>query len=166
MKKINIVITATCIAMIAFASCKKTLDKQDLGSFTASQVYNDSTAAVLSVNYIYSQNQPNWFGNSGGTISGSLGSLTDEQGGDNAFVKGTVTAETVTDIGSTATSGNYFKIRSINMFIRDINAGTLNPGVKKRFTSQALFWRCYRYFELVKLYGGVPLVLTPPLPKL
>ena len=33
--------------------------------------------------------------------------------------------------------------------------------MKKRFIGQALFWRAYRYFELVKLYGGVPLVLVP-----
>jgi hypothetical protein len=161
MKKINIIISFACIATLSFSSCKKALEKQDLGSFTANQVYSDSTAAVLTVNYIYSQNQPNWFGNSGGSISSSLGPLTDEQSGDNVFVRGTATAESVTDLGSSATSGNYFKIRSINMFIRDIDAGTLDPGVKKRFTSQALFWRCYRYFELVKLYGGVPLVLTP-----
>ncbi|HEY8784586.1 MAG TPA: RagB/SusD family nutrient uptake outer membrane protein [Mucilaginibacter sp.] len=161
MKKIYVIITAAGIASLLSAGCKKVLLKQDLGNFTAPQVYNDSTVTTLSLNYIYSQNQPGWFGNSGGTLGGSYGSLTDEQYGDNAYVKGTVTNENVTDIGSSATSGNYFKIRTINMFIRDVNAGTLAADVKKRFAAQAYFWRAYRYFELVKLYGGVPLVLTP-----
>lgn len=161
MKKLNIAILAACAIPVILTSCKKTLEKQDLGRFTASQVYNDSTTAVLSLNYIYSQNQPSWFGNSGGTISGQLNGLTEEQYSDNVFVKGTATIESVTDLGSDVKSGNYVKIRTINMFLRDIDASTLPAAEKKRFKAQALFWRAYRYFELVKLYGGVPLVLTP-----
>jgi len=160
MKKIYILIIAACSASFMFTSCKKVLEKQDLGSFTADQVYNDSTTTKLSVDYIYSQNQPSWFGNVGG-LSASVNSLSDEQYGDNVFVKGTATIESVTDLGNTNTAGNYVKIRTINMFIRDVNAGTLEPAVKKRFIAQAYFWRAFRYFELVKLYGGVPLVLTP-----
>lgn len=160
MKKIYILITAACITSLMFISCKKVLEKQDLGNFTADQVFNDSTTAKLNVDYIYTNNQPGWFGNSGGYI-GSTGGLTDESYSDNPQVKGTVTFNDVGDIGSTATSGNYFKIRTINTFIRDITAGTLATPVKNRFIAQALFWRAYRYFELVKLYGGVPLVLTP-----
>ena len=160
MKKINIIIMVAGVASMMFASCKKVLDKQDLGSFTADQVYNDSITTVLSINYIYAQNQPLWFGNVGG-FSGSINSLTDEQYGTSAFTAGTNNVDAVTDIGSSNTAGNYVKIRSINMFIRDVTAGTMPDAVKKRFIAQALFWRALRYFELVKLYGGVPLVLVP-----
>lgn len=160
MTKINKIILAAGIASTMLASCKKVLDKQDLSSFTAPQVYNDSVTTVLSINYIYGQNQPTWFGNAGG-FSASINSLTDEQYGTSAFTAGTNNVDAVTDIGSSNTSGNYVKIRTINMFIRDVNAGTMAPAVKKRFIAQALFWRAFRYFELVKLYGGVPLVLTP-----
>lgn len=160
MKKLSILSLTACLIPLMFSSCKKVLDKQDLGSFTAEQVYNDSTTTKLSVDYIYSQNQPSWFGNVGG-LSGSVNSLAEEVYGDNVFVKGTVTSESVTDLGATNTSGNYFKIRTINMFIRDVNAGTMDPAVKKRFIAQAYFWRAFRYFELAKLYGGVPLVLVP-----
>jgi starch-binding outer membrane protein, SusD/RagB family len=160
MKKIYIIILAACTTSLMFSSCKKVLEKQDLGSFTADQVYNDSTTTKLSIDYIYSQNQPAWFGNVGG-LSASVNSLSEEQYGDNVFVKGTATIESVTDLGNTNTAGNYVKIRTINMFIRDVNAGTLDPAMKKRFNAQAYFWRAFRYFELVKLYGGVPVVLVP-----
>jgi len=149
------------IGVFVGSGCNKVLDKQDLGNFTPDQVFNDSTVAKLDIDYIYSQNQPGWFGNSGGTLGTSYSVISDEQAGDNAYVKGTVTSDLVTDIGTQATSGNYFKIRTINMFIQNMNAGTLDPSVKKHFNGQAYFWRAYRYFELVKLYGGVPLVLTP-----
>ncbi|QPH40236.1 RagB/SusD family nutrient uptake outer membrane protein [Pedobacter endophyticus] len=160
MKKIIILSSLALSTVMFFANCKKVLEKQDLGSFTEDQVYNDSTTATLSINYVYSQNQPGWFGNVGG-LSASVNALSDEQSGDNVFTRGTATIESVTDLGNVSTQGNYFKIRTINMFIRDINAGTLAPAVKNRFASQAIFWRAFRYFELVKLYGGVPLVLTP-----
>jgi hypothetical protein len=160
MKKLTILSLTACLMSVMFSSCKKVLEKQDLGSFTGDQVYNDSTTTKLSIDYIYSQNQPSWFGNVGG-LSSSVSSLSDEQYGDNVFVKGTATSESVTDLGATNTSGNYFKIRTINMFIRDVNAGTMEPATKKRFIAQAYFWRAFRYFELVKLYGGVPLVLAP-----
>jgi len=162
MKKIFILITATCVTSLMFSRCKKVLDKQDIGNFTASEVYNDSSTTKLSVDYLYSQNQPSWFGNSAGTISGQLSGLTEEQASSSVFVLGTLTTESVTDIGTANSSSNaYGKIRLLNQFIVDVNAGTMDPGMKKRFISQALFWRAYRYFELVKLYGGVPLILTP-----
>lgn len=160
MKKANFIIASTVGAFL-LGGCTKVLDKQDLGNFTVSEVFSDSAVAKLDLDYIYSQNQPGWFGNSGGTLGGSYGSITDEQYGDNAYVKGTVTIETVTDIGNQNTSGNYFKIRTINMFIQNMQNGPLAPDVKQRFIGQALFWRAYRYFELVKLYGGVPIVTTP-----
>jgi hypothetical protein len=160
MKKIYFLAITACVISLMITSCKKVLEKQDINTFTADQVYNDSTTTKLSIDYIYSQNQPSWFGNVGG-LSASVNSLSEEQYGDNVFVKGTATLESVTDLGATNTAGNYFKIRSINMFIRDVNAGTLDPAMKKRFNAQAYFWRAFRYFELVKLYGGVPLVTAP-----
>lgn len=160
MKKTIILSLTVCLISVMFSSCKKVLEKQDLGSFTADQVYNDSTTTKLSIDYIYSQNQPAWFGNVGG-LSGSVNSLSEEVYGDNVFVKGTSTSESVTDLGASNTAGNYFKIRTINMFIRDVNAGTMDPGTKKRYIAQAYFWRAFRYFELAKLYGGVPIVLIP-----
>jgi hypothetical protein len=161
MKKASSIIIIAAIGTLVSAGCKKVLDKQDISNFTPAQVFNDSTVAKLDMDYIYSQNQPGWFGNSGGTLGGSYSSICDEQTGDNAYVKGAVTSDLVTDIGTQATSGNYFKIRTINMFLQNMNAGTLDPSVKKHFNGQAYFWRAYRYFELVKLYGGVPLVTTP-----
>lgn len=163
MKKIFIIISAVLTASLLFSSCKKVLIKTDLQNSTAPQVYNDSLTTKFSMDYTYSQNQPGWFGNSGGYV-GSTGpyNMTEECYSDNAVVKGTVTIETVGDIGTSSTATNaYGKLRGINSFIRDVNAGTLDAPVKKRFIAQALFWRAYRYFELVKLYGGVPIVLTP-----
>jgi hypothetical protein len=162
MKKIFI-ITALSLAVLSLTNCKKVLEKQDVGNFTADQIFNDSTTVKLNVDYLYSQNQPGWFGSTGGSIhSAGTYNLTEESQGSNNFVLGTLTIESVTDIGTSASANPaYTKIRVINTFLRDINAGTLDIAVKRRFAAQAYFWRAFRYFELAKLYGGVPLILIP-----
>ncbi|MCX2452513.1 RagB/SusD family nutrient uptake outer membrane protein [Pedobacter sp. PLR] len=137
------------------------MDKQDLKTIPGELIFNDSTLAVLNVNYIYSQNLPNWGGESGGSVSGSAGQLSDEVSGESKFFEGTLTNNDVTDIGTALDpNNNYGKIRSINDFLRDIETGTIPAATKNRFKAQVLFFRAYRYFDLVRLYGGVPLVLT------
>lgn len=163
MKKIYIIMSAAWITSVALSSCKKVIQKDDPQYSNSSQVYNDSLTTKFSIDYVYAQNQPSWFGNSAGYV-GSTGSynLTDECYSDNPVMKGTVTIETVTDIGTSSSNTTaYGKLRTINSFIRDVSAGTLPAAQKQRFVAQALFWRAYRYFELVKMYGGVPIVLTP-----
>jgi hypothetical protein len=161
MKKIlNLSLMVVAIGVLA-TGCKKALLKEDLQYTTPSEVFNDSTLAIRNINYLYTANQPSWFGSTGGAI-GSGGGMCDEFYSDNAFVKGTLTIENVGDIGtSVSTSNNYGKIRTINATIAGLNASTLPQSTKNRYIAQALFWRAFRYFDLVRLYGGVPMVTTP-----
>ena len=146
-------------------SCDKVLDKMNLSAIEGSLIYNDSTLANLSLNYIYDQNLPVWFGQSTantGMANVNPTGLSDESYADNAYLQGTLQQSDVTDIGTTlASTNNYGKIRTINMFIRDVRAGTLPTGTKNRLVAQAQFFRAWRYFDLVRLYGGVPLVFSP-----
>ena len=159
--KLFIKLSIACLFIMIWGSCKKVLDKQDLKTIPGDLIFNDSTLAVLNVNYIYSQNLPNWGGESGGSVSGNAGILSDEVFGESKFFEGTLVANDVTDIGNSLDpNNNYGKIRSINDFLRDIDAGTIPAATKNRFKAQVLFFRAYRYFDLVRLYGGVPLVLT------
>jgi hypothetical protein len=160
MKIYKILIPALCLATV-FASCKKVLNNVDQGNAVAGQIFNDSTLAVLNLNYIYNSNMPDWGGVTGGAIS-SPNSLSEESYADTKFFRGTLTVDDVGDIATSVNiTNNYGKIRFINTFIRDVNAGTLPIGTKRRLVAQALFLRAFRYFDLVRLYGGVPLVLTP-----
>jgi len=158
--KKNLIIAA--FTMIAFSACKKVLDKGDLGSIPTDLVYNDSTLVSLNIGYIYEQNLPAWGGNTGGSVPFSGGTLTDESYGESKFMEGTLTVDDVTDFGTALNAGNnYGKIRVINMMMADVDAGTLPLATKNRLKSQVYFFRAWRYFDLVRLYGGVPLVLTP-----
>ncbi|WP_255486800.1 RagB/SusD family nutrient uptake outer membrane protein [Mucilaginibacter sp. SP1R1] len=159
--KVQKILIIAFASTVLFTSCKKVLLKDDPQNLVASQIYNDTTLVKPAIDYIYTQNLPGWFGNTGGAI-GSGSSLTEEAYGDNVFVKGSVTIESVEDIGTAASkTGNYGKIRTINTFVKDLSAGSLSQSVKNRYLAQALFFRAFRYFDLVRLYGGVPIILTP-----
>lgn len=166
MKTININkyhIAAGLAALFTLAACNKVLDKYDLKTIPGSLIYNDSVLVKMNVDYLYENNLPAWAGNSNlsGSISASANSLSDDTYGESKYFEGTLTASDVGDIGTAlAANNNYGRIRIINMFIRDVNAGTLPEATKNRFKAQAFFFRAYRYFDLVRLYGGVPLVLT------
>jgi starch-binding outer membrane protein, SusD/RagB family len=54
----------------------------------------------------------------------------------------------------------YTRIRQINIFLEEIDKYGLPDATKKELKGQMLFWRAYQYFDLVRLYGGVPLVLS------
>ena len=60
---------------------------------------------------------------------------------------------------------NFTKIRSINMFIQQVdNAlenGYINQSTRDAMRGEALFVRAYCYFAMVRSYGGVPIVKEP-----
>lgn len=167
MKKLYyIALAGLFLTTLLNTSCKKVLaDKVPETTYTAQLIFSDSVVAVQYLNSIYLANQPGWASN-GGSLSAlstaGLSNLCEETAASNAFTLGTVTNASVADIGtSNSNSNNYAKIRNINDFISNLPSSPIDPGTKARFKGQALFWRAYRYFDLVRLYGGVPLVLTP-----
>lgn len=76
----------------------------------------------------------------------------------------TVTATSGNNNDTTATSSYWSGIRYANEFVNNIGVvpvkGSLPNGVGTRWVwkSEARFLRAYFYFELVKRYGGVPLL--------
>jgi hypothetical protein len=135
--------------------CKDVLEKTDLSAFNEEQVFNDSLLAKAYVDYVYDQNLPVW-------PTGDFLKCTDEIAGETRFFEGTVQLNTVTEFGTAVNATNsYGKIRSINQFLLKLPEGSLGDSYKKELMAQTTFFRAHRYYELVRLYGGVPMVLQP-----
>ncbi|WP_312789914.1 RagB/SusD family nutrient uptake outer membrane protein [Sphingobacterium sp.] len=66
--------------------------------------------------------------------------------------------------GTNVGDNRYFDIARCNNAIAYIPTGTLSTEVKKKFLGQFYALRAMVYFELTRLYGGVPLVLDPQNP--
>ena len=60
---------------------------------------------------------------------------------------------------------NYAVIRKANSFMEKIDAVPAEEAVKKRMKAEARFLRAFCYAELIKCFGGVPLMLTAGTPE-
>jgi len=172
MKPFHYIALATIGSAFGLSSCEKVLDKENLGQSTTELVFQDSTLANLNLSFIYNQNLPEWgdpiisatLNTANNTASNyNVAGLTDEAYSSNRLLAGTLL---VSDVGGEFGTGlsatnNYGKIRTINMFLSNVKTGPLPTGTKGRLRGQAQFFRAWRYFELVRQYGGVPLVMSP-----
>lgn len=158
-KRIYIYISAGFLLFTT--ACSKVLDKRDLSSLQAGLVFGDSLLARSYLDNLYDQNLPSW----GGTWNGTASNLSDESYGESKYFEGTLQVSDVGDFGTKVDpNSNYGKIRAINVFFEEIDKGTLSESWKATLKAQAHFLRAWRYFELIKLYGGVPLILRQQYP--
>lgn len=146
MKKIELIVILffTCTLF----SCN-VLDKEDLGSISGDNVWKDPVLATAYVNSLYTF-IPGW--------DNSLADASDEATGGGSWVDGTVTPD------AAIWYWPYDNIRYCNTFIQNIqdrSITTIDETLTKRLCLEARFVRAYLYFELVKRYGGVPLIKVP-----
>ncbi|MGB3005353.1 MAG: RagB/SusD family nutrient uptake outer membrane protein [Chitinophagaceae bacterium] len=164
-------IISTVALLFILGSCSKVLDKTDLSKMEPDLVFNDSILVQLNMDNIYDNNLPLWGGqNTSSVLSGVQSQLSDEgQSSGNKFIEGTMSYGTdePKDFGTslntnnTQPSNNWGKIRQLNTFITSIENSPLPDYTKRKFSAQAKFFRAFRYWDMVRIYGGVPLVLTP-----
>lgn len=53
---------------------------------------------------------------------------------------------------------NYSRIRQANTFLEGVESATFDPALRDRLKGEALFLRAYFYHNLLRIFGGVPLV--------
>jgi hypothetical protein len=147
-------IAAAVSATLFGAGCQKVLDKKNLTGVNPDEVWNNANLANSYLNNIYGALMP---GNPSGSANG-----TDEgvayQKQTNAWFSGTATFD------SYNVYGNYTQVRNINILLDKIDQATFDEASIKQIKGQALFWRAWAYYGMVKSYGGVPLILTAQQP--
>lgn len=138
--------------LFLISGCEQVLDKKELNSIDGRDIWNDSELANLYLNNVYNLALPTFSGNSNTNLSDeSIGSGTD------FMMYGLLTKESTYGIYS---SNKWYIIRQLNTFFEGLNEGTMADEDKNLLLGQAHFLRAWTYWELVKYYGGVPLVLS------
>lgn len=153
--KSKYILTAILFAGFGLTGCNDVLDKKNLNAVTSEQTWNDETLATAFLDKCYKDNLPDWDAD----VVQVNGFSDETRGGEDFFYKGQLTSEG-TEKGPTKEYWPYEGIYKLNVLLDNINTGSLSEEVRKKIEAQALFLRAYRYFELVKRYGGVPLVLS------
>ena len=162
MKKISLFITF--IIILGISSCSKILNRVDFNGVPSTTVWNDSSTALLYLNNLYNLVIPVWpCDEAAGTLPTPIHNISDECNGtannSSNILWGNLTVDQVTDF-YTGTTSAYAKIRQINLLLSSIDSGSISANAKTQIKAQAYFLRAYTYFDLVKIYGGVPYVTT------
>ncbi|MBR1573836.1 MAG: RagB/SusD family nutrient uptake outer membrane protein [Bacteroidales bacterium] len=156
--RIYIVVAA---AMLIFASCDKFLSENLKGGYSSENYYTTESKAEMAVNAIYNSLYGNilW-------MFGDVASDDSVKGGDdgdqpqiNEIDSFTATA----DNGSVGTfwQDSYETIARANNAIAGISGMQLDKEVADRLMGEAKFLRAYSYFNLVNVFGKLPLKTKP-----
>ncbi|MGN6542175.1 MAG: RagB/SusD family nutrient uptake outer membrane protein [Ginsengibacter sp.] len=163
MKKILSIFTVLII-VAGMWGCKKDssfLDVQPNTFLTNEQVFSDPNLVLSVLADLYNRQVDFSSLNAGwGSFADFSESFPSENSG---FGRGIV-QNTGWGYGSWGLNwfASYNYIRDLNLFLqRDSAATGLSDQQKKRFSAEARFLRANFYFEMVKRYGGVPLITTP-----
>ena len=166
MKK-NIVQTLLMLLFFfSIAGCKKFITKDIVGQYPESQFYTTQAQALLAINAAY---QPLGFTTANNNrlwVFGDVASNDAAKGGnpgDQADI------EFIDQFTINSTNGNlasiwallYDGIARCNIVLSKVPAITMDKNMQTRILGEAKFLRAWYYFELINIFGDVPLVLQP-----
>lgn len=159
------IIYTLLIALPAFTSCSDFLNQDPQGQLTEDTFFGDAEGALMGINGIYSHLRKY-------DMIGMPWFVMNELPGDNS------------NTGSELSDGSTARLNSVNNFTYDAGVDELNnwwvgnynaiascnvalgsldvlkdEAVRVRCMAQARFFRGFYYFNLVKAFGGVPLML-------
>src|SRR4051812_20676250 len=118
--------------------CNKVLDKKNLSAVSdKDNIWNDLDLSTAYLNKIYADNLPSW--------STEWSTYSEEADGGGTYLYGNLTENSVD-------YWPYHEIRNINILLSNIDNGTLPEADKKSIKGQAIFFRAWRYFEMMKRY--------------
>ena len=174
-KYIKIVGLTTVLAALSLASCNDDFleEKKDFNGVNE-DVFKVPSLATGYVDYVYGLFLPGnnaavntWDLAAGG--NDDFSQTTEELTGEVNWNKIWATispnnANCLPYIGSRVSSSiannTWTRLRQINIFLEQIDKNGMADADKNPLKGQMYFWRAYQYYEMVKLYGGVPIVLT------
>lgn len=164
MKNVKLFIGAIALSLVFISSCKKNfLNTQPLDKISSEATWADGPLAEAFIFGIYS------FLGYGGFEEQALAALTDEAmfthagRNINTFMEGSETPSNLGWMSGTYAWDNmYFAIREANVAIDRLPTSTFdNDELRDRLLGEAYFLRGYYYHQLLRYFGGVPLIKRP-----
>lgn len=164
MNKYTIPIIA-CSLIISATSCKKFLDLKPLDSYTENTFYVDEKGLQGGLVSCYDALQTDsLYGNNLLTLGEIRGdNVTDNDPGSGAGVRNSIEVFSETSANNIlggSWQGHYKAIYRSNIVLDRAPGISMPDATKNQIIGQAKFIRALSYFNLTRLWGNVPLVLT------
>lgn len=159
----------SCLMTVIFFSgtgCKKFLTKEVLGNYPETEFYKTQQQAILAINAAYqplnftsvSQNRI-W-------VFGDVASDDAQKGGDPGDQ---ADIDLIDQFNITPINGNlgdewgtlYEGITRCNIVLQKVPLINMDKALQSRILSEAKFLRSWYYFNLINVFGDVPIVLEP-----
>ena len=154
--------------MLINSGCKKFLDQPVTGAFPETDFYKTDLVVTQAVNAMYDMMQAH-YNNNWGSIYMIKTLLSDESNAGGSDAGDQPGYQTIDNYNFDATNDKireawrmaYYTIYRAN---KVVNRSSSETELRKRLIAEAKVVRAYNYFELVSLWGDVPLVLDdiPP----
>jgi hypothetical protein len=157
-------------ALLLAPSCKKFLDKPPQGELTQASFPVSASDALLATNACYTTLRE-WFYHSGGypildimSDDAAKGSNPDDQASTVGPYNNFAITPTQDGLDRWWTE-MYLGIKRCNVVIEQVPSISMDQNLQTRYIAEARFIRGLLYFDMVRAWGGVPLVTTldPPL---
>jgi hypothetical protein len=164
MKAKHVLIMIMTVALCG--SCSDFLEESNKTNFTPENYFRTAEHAQSIVIAIYADLQMSASGDYGGNPYFMTDFLTGTAGtkvGQNLHINKIRMASNDSDNEYSRAwwNASYRAIANANFAIEKIPAIDMDNTLKSRYLGEARFMRAYCYFNLVRLFGRVPLVLTP-----
>lgn len=163
MKKIFLLPFA--VSLILLSGCNNFLNQDVLAAYPEDAFYKTEAQAILAVNSVY---QPLSFSTDNNRlwVFGDVASDDAAKGGDSGDQ---ADIGNIDDFNVYPTNGNienmwgqlYEGVARANIILKKIPLTIMKKELQDRILGEARFLRAYYYFQLVNIYGEIPLVLVP-----
>jgi len=152
--------SAMLLTAVLITGCKKALDLEPLDSFSDKSVFSDAATLNLFVNGTYRYLRQPFSAQEGLTEGMTDNAYSRYVDAHQAYTAG----EIVRDNGEGMTRGlwsNAFTaIRRTNLFLEQAANSPIDASTITKLGADMRFIRAFEYFDLMKFYGGVPIVTS------
>jgi hypothetical protein len=166
--------TMSVIGIIATTTSCNVLDKKPLDAISDEAVFNDAVFLQNYVYNIYNGIKPPWAPGTGGydaltDIAVNQPETHERSAGIRNYLEGNLTADNVSDLVSIVNGVpaatplwdyEYGFIRKANVFFENVENSTIPEDKLGPMKGEVHFLRAWMYFELMRTFGGVPIIET------
>jgi hypothetical protein len=160
MKKLIFILSILTVITV-IVSCNKNLNLNPQSSYSSGTVWSDVNLVQTYVNQQYADVMPNLLSTNILDLSTISSNAYCRFNYSTASIiqKGQLSASNESSFGSQGQWDKYWKsIRNANIFFQKIGGVSGDAATKKRLTGEMHFIRAWSYFNLIKRYGGVPII--------